>query len=125
MSTDAAPTAEDKAKYDAAKKDLMQALARKRAADKQLVCLGFSILGGVTLLKLPKAALEVQIYNLESTYLMDTATHSGGNIIQGFDGYLKNPPGGRRKYEVNDTDRLFSNSSMSYKKVRTSFHSPQ
>jgi chromatin modification-related protein EAF6 len=125
MSTDAAPTAEDKAKYDAAKKDLMQALARKRAADKQLVCLGFSILGGVTLLKLPKAALEVQIYNLESTYLMDTATHSGGNIIQGFDGYLKNPPGGRRKYEVNDTDRLFSNSSMSYKKVRTSFHSLQ
>ncbi|KAI0697882.1 NuA4-domain-containing protein [Cytidiella melzeri] len=98
MSSDGAPTAEDKAKYDAAKKDLMHALAKKRAADKQL------------------AALEVQIYNLETSYLVDSAAHSGGNIIQGFDGYLKNPPGGRRKYEVSEADRLFSNSSMSYKK---------
>lgn len=48
---------------------------------------------------------------------METAAHSGGNIIQGFDGYLKNAPGGRRKYEVGDTDRLFSMSSMTHKKV--------
>ncbi len=64
-----------------------------------------------------KAAIEVQIYNTESQYLLETAAHSGGNIVQGFDGYLKNPPGGRRKYEIGDADRLFSNSSASYKKV--------
>ncbi|KAI0345993.1 NuA4-domain-containing protein [Trametopsis cervina] len=98
MSNDGVLTPEDKAKYDVAKKELMHALAKKRAADKQL------------------ASLEVQIYSLETTYLMDTTTHSGGNIVQGFEGYLKNPPGGRRKYEVSEMDRLFSNSSMSYKK---------
>ena len=38
MSNDAAvPTAEDKARYEQLKKDLMQALHKKRAADKALV----------------------------------------------------------------------------------------
>lgn len=66
-----------------------------------------------------QAQLEVQIYNLEGSYLTETALHSGGNIVQGFDGYLKNTPGGRRKHEVSDTDRVFSNSSMTFKKVTT------
>ena len=48
---------------------------------------------------------------------METSAHSGGNIIQGFEGYLKNAPGGRRKYEVGDADRLFSMSSTTHKKV--------
>ncbi|KAI0087830.1 NuA4-domain-containing protein [Irpex rosettiformis] len=98
MAAESVPTAEEKAKYDGAKKELLQAISKKRQADKQL------------------AGIEVQIYNLESAYLMETASHSGGNIVQGFDGYLKNPPGGRRKYEVSDADRLFSSSSVSYKK---------
>jgi len=34
------PTAEDKAAFEAAKKDLVQALTRKRNADKQLVSSG-------------------------------------------------------------------------------------
>ena len=38
MSNDT-PSAEDKAKYDTAKKELLHALAKKRALDKQLVCL--------------------------------------------------------------------------------------
>ncbi|KAF7796247.1 hypothetical protein EIP86_007421 [Pleurotus ostreatoroseus] len=100
MSNDGpAPTPADKQAYDKAKKELLEALTRKRAVDKQL------------------QAIEVQIYSLESSYLTDTAAHSGGNILQGFEGYLKNPPGGRRKYEVSDADRMFSNSSVTHKKA--------
>ncbi|KAI0769041.1 NuA4-domain-containing protein [Trametes elegans] len=92
------PSAEDKARYDAAKRELLQAIAKKRNLDKQL------------------AQIEVQIYNLESSYLTETASHSGGNIIHGFDGYLKNQPSGRRKYEISEPDRIFSTSSTTYKK---------
>ncbi|KIK01908.1 hypothetical protein K443DRAFT_678048 [Laccaria amethystina LaAM-08-1] len=93
-----APSAEDRARYESLRKELMQALPRKRVTDKQL------------------AQVEVQIYNLEATYLTETAAHSGGNIIHGFEGYLKNQSTGRRKYEVNDHDRVFSNSSLTYQR---------
>ncbi|KAG6812570.1 hypothetical protein H0H92_002222 [Tricholoma furcatifolium] len=98
------PSADERARYDALKNELKKLLPKKRQADKQL------------------ATIEVQIYNLEATYLTETAAHSGGNIIQGFDGYLKNPTTTRRKYEVNDADRLFSRSSMTYQKVRICNH---
>ncbi|KAF8645124.1 hypothetical protein AX16_007953 [Volvariella volvacea WC 439] len=90
----AGPSTEDRSRYDALRKELLQALPRKRNIDKQL------------------AQIEVQIHNLEAAYLTETAAHSGGNIIQGFEGYLKNQTSGRRKYEVNDNDRIFSNSSL-------------
>lgn len=61
----------------------------------------------------------MQIYNLESQYLTETAAHSGGNIIQGFEGYLKNQTVTRRKYEVSEQDRIFSNSSSTCQKVQT------
>ncbi|KAF9013329.1 histone acetyltransferase subunit NuA4-domain-containing protein [Cyathus striatus] len=97
--TDAAPpTPEEKSRYEALRKELLQAIPRKRAIDKQL------------------AQIEVQIYNLEGTYLTETATHSSGNIILGFDGFLKNQNNTRRKYEVSDHDRIFSSSSLSYQK---------
>ncbi|KAI0043176.1 NuA4-domain-containing protein [Auriscalpium vulgare] len=92
-----APSPEDKARYMSAKKELMQALARKRALDKQL------------------AQLEVQIYNLEGTYLTETAAHSGGNIIHGFEGYLKNQTA-KKRYELPESDRIFSASSLTYHK---------
>lgn len=76
----------------------MQALPKKRAIDKQL------------------ASVEVQIYNLEALYLTETASHNGGNIIQGFENYLKNQGSGRRRYEVHDHDRVFSNSSLTYQR---------
>ncbi|KAF9468485.1 histone acetyltransferase subunit NuA4-domain-containing protein [Collybia nuda] len=94
----AGPSTDNKARYEALKSDLIKALPKKRKADKQL------------------AQIEVQIYNIEASYLTETATHSGGNIIQGFEGYLKNQGVGRRKYEVNDHDRLFSRSSLTYQK---------
>ncbi|KAG6890610.1 hypothetical protein C0995_006586 [Termitomyces sp. Mi166 len=92
------PSAEERARYETLKNELKKALPKKRQADKQL------------------ATVEVQIYNLEATYLTETAAHSGGNIIQGFDGYLKNQTTSRRKYEINDQDRLFSKSSLTYQK---------
>ncbi|KAF8630928.1 hypothetical protein AX17_005285 [Amanita inopinata Kibby_2008] len=92
------PSADDKSRFETLRKELLQALPKKRAIDKQL------------------AQIEAQIYNLEASYLTDTVTHSGGNIIQGFDGYLKNQSVGRRKFEVNDQDRVFSNSSLTCQK---------
>ncbi|KNZ76736.1 Chromatin modification-related protein EAF6 [Termitomyces sp. J132] len=73
------PSAEERARYETLKNELKKALPKKRQADKQL------------------ATVEVQIYNLEAHYLTETAAHSGGNIIQGFDGYLKNQTTNRRK----------------------------
>jgi len=92
------PSLDDKARYEALKKELLQALPKKRAIDKQL------------------ADIEFQIHDLEKTYLTETAAHNGGNIINGFDGYLKNTNTNRRKYDVADSERLFSNSSLTYPK---------
>ncbi|TFY63964.1 hypothetical protein EVG20_g6112 [Dentipellis fragilis] len=98
MSNDSpALTPEDKARHDAARKETQQALAKKRLLDKQL------------------AQIEVQIYGLEGSYLSDTTAHSGGNIIHGFEGYLKNQVP-KKRYELSDGDRLFSTSSLTYQK---------
>ena len=65
--------------------------------------------------------LEEQILKQETTYLEET---SAGNIIKGFDNYIKGTTttataGGagtatRRKAPVGDTDRIFSRSSTSF-----------
>ncbi|KAK7056903.1 chromatin modification-related protein eaf6 [Paramarasmius palmivorus] len=89
---------DDKARYQALKKTLLEALPKKRQLDKKL------------------AHVEVQIYNLEGTYLTETAAHSGGNIIQGFENYLKNQTTARRRYDAAEHDRLFSSSSLTMQK---------
>lgn len=112
-----APSAEDRSRYETLKKELMQALPKKRTNDKQLVRhLHPILLPGSNVIQ--QAQVELQIYNLEATYLTETAAHSGGNIIQGFENYLKNQSSGRRRYEVHDHDRVFSNSSLTFQKVR-------
>jgi chromatin modification-related protein EAF6 len=110
-----APSAEDRSRYDTIKKELLAALPKKRAVDKQLV--GRQAPRVHPPLIYLQAQIEAQIHNLEATYLNETAQHSGGNIIHGFEGYLKNQTTGRRKYEVNDQDRIFSNSSLTVAKV--------
>jgi chromatin modification-related protein EAF6 len=66
-----------------------------------------------------QAQVEVQLYHLEASYLTETTTNSGGNIITGFENYLKNQGIGRRKFEVTDSDRMFSASSTTYQRVCT------
>ncbi|KIJ64525.1 hypothetical protein HYDPIDRAFT_132472 [Hydnomerulius pinastri MD-312] len=98
MTTKEPPSAEDKARYERVKDELSKMLTKKRAADRQL------------------AQTELNIYNLETAYLTDTATT--GNIIHGFDGYLKPTQGAaaRRKHEIGDGDRWFSSSSGTWSK---------
>ena len=79
--------------YESAKKELRDLIARKKQADKDL------------------AALESQIYKLEGSYLEDT--QQGGNIVRGFDGYIKGLIN-NRKSTFSESDRLFSLSSVSY-----------
>jgi len=89
--------------YEKLRKDLRDALSKKRALDQQL------------------SALEDNIYRMESTYLEDTS--NSGNIVKGFDGYMKagaGTTGGgmagggtatRRKGGTTEADRIFSRSS--------------
>jgi chromatin modification-related protein EAF6 len=88
--------------YEKLRKDLRDALSKKRALDQQLT------------------SLEDNIYRMESSYLEDTS--NSGNIVKGFDLYMKaGATGGggmagggtatRRKGGTTDADRIFSRSS--------------
>ena len=88
--------------YEKLRRDLRETLQKKRVLDANL------------------AKLEDNIYNLETSYLEDT---TAGNIIRGFDNYIKGGTavgGGagsaatRRRTGINDSDRIFSRSSVSF-----------
>lgn len=66
-----------------------------------------------------QAAMDDAIYKKETEYLEDTPY---GNILIGFDNYIKGssgaaPSGGRRKAGVDDTNRVFSRSSVRYNDI--------
>ncbi|KAF2674209.1 NuA4-domain-containing protein [Microthyrium microscopicum] len=101
----AAPAANDSSRgmpyYEKLRKDLRDALQRKRTLDQNL------------------ANIEDNIYRMESSYLDDTGA---GNIIKGFDNYMKGATGTtagsmgggtatRRKGGITEADRIFSRSS--------------
>ncbi|RKP21749.1 NuA4-domain-containing protein [Rozella allomycis CSF55] len=82
-------------KFLQAEQELYELVCRKKQVDLNL------------------AQLETQLYHFENTYLEDTALT--GNVIKGFDGYLGLRSEKRRG--IRDSDRLFSNSSVTYPKV--------
>ncbi|KAG0127668.1 histone acetyltransferase subunit NuA4-domain-containing protein [Tuber indicum] len=91
--TAAPPGAPDKAGmpyYEKIRKDLRDMIQRKRGLDKTL------------------AVYEENIAKCEITYLEDT---QNGNIVKGFDNYIKGTAA-RRRNNISDMDRIFSHSSL-------------
>ncbi|PUU82495.1 histone acetyltransferase subunit NuA4-domain-containing protein [Tuber borchii] len=89
----ALPAAPDKAGmpyYEKIRKDLRDMIQRKRGLDKTL------------------AVYEENIAKCELTYLEDT---QNGNIVKGFDNYIKGTAA-RRRNNIGDADRIFSHSSL-------------
>ena len=131
--------ADPKTAYDTARRELAAALQKKRAVDKSLVRFPFapffrpvSLLRPILFIFIPmsvfiwrgrwrkitnnKAMLEQNLYAFESSYLTETSM-SGGNIITGFDAYLKPTGASKKRHEITDNDRIFSNSSFSVNRV--------
>ncbi|KAK9463655.1 histone acetyltransferase subunit NuA4-domain-containing protein [Lipomyces oligophaga] len=94
----------DMAAYEKLKKELRDMMNKKRILEKNL------------------GILEEQLYKYEGAYLEDTPN---GNIIKGFDNYLKASSSSsqssslKRRATYTELDRLFSSSSVSYAKVST------
>lgn len=91
--------------YENLRATLRGTLAKKRVLDEQL------------------AALEDNIYKLESSYLEETS--GAGNIVRGFDNWVKGVVVGgdkrgddrKARARVRDEDRIFSRSSMTWVRV--------
>jgi hypothetical protein len=89
--------------YEQLRTTLRGTLDKKRKLDDQL------------------ATLEDQIFKLEGAYLEETS--NSGNIVRGFDGWVKGVSVGgrgaddRRRGRVRDEDRVFSHSSVGWMKV--------
>lgn len=127
--------------YEKLRRELRDTLQKKRLMDKSMVSPVYQFtLYLFSVLTEKKAQLEDQIYRFEQSYLEET---TAGNIIKGFDNYIKGSTGtsafgggagsagslslaggsasARRKAQVVETDRVFSRSSASF--MRVCFHS--
>jgi chromatin modification-related protein EAF6 len=108
--------------YERLRRDLRESLQKKRLVDNNLVRRHGGRRGHepdpLTSLQ---QQLEDNILRIETTYLEET---SAGNIIKGFDNYIKGAAtttatagagtATRRKAQVSDADRIFSRSSSSF-----------
>ncbi|KAJ6262509.1 Chromatin modification-related protein EAF6 [Drechslerella dactyloides] len=92
----AIPSGAAKDQYETLRKQLRDLISKKKHSDKLL------------------ETLEDHIYKYETTYLEDT---QNGNIVRGFDNYIKGTVA-RRRANITDQDRIFSSSSYSYMKSR-------
>merc|ERR1711881_209872 len=92
--------------YEKLRRDLRDTLQKKRQLDASIM------------------NLEDNIYRLETQYLEET---TAGNIIKGFDNYIKGSTGAstvgsgtgtstRRKGGITEADRIFSKSSASFQR---------
>ncbi|CAG8714279.1 24067_t:CDS:2 [Racocetra persica] len=84
-------------KLEKAEAELKDLLVRKKQVDKSL------------------KTIEKHIWNFEGSYLEET--HSGGNLIRGFDGYLRAANDKKKRSEITREERLFSLSSATSEKA--------
>ncbi|CAG8436206.1 13052_t:CDS:2 [Funneliformis mosseae] len=79
-------------KLEEVEAELKELLVRKKQTDKNL------------------RTIETNIWNFEGSYLEET--HSGGNLIRGFDSYLRPSTEKKKRAEISPEERLFSRSSV-------------
>lgn len=92
------PTAsKEQDEYNRLKKELKDLLNKKRNMERSL------------------GNLEENIFRLEGIYLEET---NGGNVVKGFDNYLKSSQNKRRATLYED-DRIFSMSSTAFLRSKT------
>ncbi|KAJ2862290.1 chromatin modification- protein eaf6 [Coemansia erecta] len=81
-----------------AEQELFQLLLKKKQADRNLM------------------DTEAAIYDFETSYFESSG--NDGNIVHGFDGYLNTGRHERRQMHFTDADRIFSQSSATFKKAQ-------
>ncbi|KAJ2694533.1 Chromatin modification- protein meaf6 [Coemansia sp. RSA 1285] len=81
-----------------AEQELYQLLLKKKQADRNLM------------------DTEASIYDFETSYFESSG--NDGNIVHGFEGYLNTGRHERRQMHFSDGDRIFSQSSATFKKAQ-------